>query len=129
MNAPHDHHGAGHSHEPPAHSPAHTHDTEQERLLEQAFIQGFRAAADKRAFLELAGIPWEIREAGAVYRLMQVALNQCYEVGAAGPGFGGGDLVHHPLPGAMVRERHELRFIYLSIGGRAEFTLNRIRQA
>lgn len=124
MNAPHDHHGAVHPHGASAHS----HDAEQEGLLELAFIQGFRAAADKRAFLELAGIPWEIRQGGAVYRLMQVALNQCYDVGSAGPGFGGRDLVYHPLPGAMVREMHELRFIYLSIEGRAEFTLNKIRQ-
>jgi hypothetical protein len=124
MNAPHDHHGAGPIHD----MSAHARDTEQERLLELAFIQGFRAASDKRAFLELAGVPLEIREGGAVYSLMQVALNQSYEVGSAGPGFGGRDLVYHPLPGAMVRETHELRFIYLSIGGRAEFSLKRIRQ-
>lgn len=128
MSAPHDHHGAGHSHDTPARSPAHSHDAEQERLLEQAFMQGFRAAADKRAFLELAGIPLEISQEGAVCRLMQVALNQRYEVGSAGPGFGGRDLVYHPLPGAMVRETHELRFIYLSINGRAEFTLHTLRQ-
>lgn len=116
MNAPHDHHGSGHAH-----------DAEQERLLETAFMQGFRAAADKRAFLELAGISWEITKDGAVFRLMQVALSESYEVGAAGPGFGGRDLVYHPLPGAMVQEKSGLRFIYLSIGGKAEFTLSEIR--
>ncbi len=112
MNAPHDH--MGH---------AHTHDPVEERLAEIAFIQGFRAATDKRAFLVLTHIPQEMSRNGAALKLMQVVIGDRYEVGAASPGFGGGGMVYHPLPGAMIRETAELHFVYVAIDQRLELTL------
>ena len=112
MNAPHDHIGQ-----------AHRHDPELERLAETAFIEGFRAASDKRAFLELTRIPQELTRDGAELKLMQVVIGAHYEVGAASPGFGGGGMVYHPLPGAMIREKPELYFVYVAMDKRIDLTL------
>lgn len=112
MNAPQDH--IGHSH---------THDPEAERLAELAFIEGFRAASDKRAFLELTHIPQEMTRDGAALKLMQVIIGAHYEVGAASPGFGGGGMVYHPLPGPMIREKPDLRFVYVAINKRCDLSL------
>lgn len=118
MNAPHD--ARGHSH---AHPHSHAHDPETDRLAETAFIEGFRAASDKRAFLDLTHIPQEIVREGVALKLMRVAIRDSYEVGTASLAFGGAGMVYHPLPGAMIREIRELRFIYMATGQPVEQSL------
>lgn len=86
------------------------------RLLEAAFIDGFRAAADKASFLRLAGIPNEIRGThGQAWKLVEVQVADRFEVGGVSPGFASPELVHHPFPGAMVRSTTSLRFVYRTL--------------
>ncbi len=119
MSAPHDHlHG---------HSHPHRQDDEADRLAGLAFAEGFRAASDKRAFLELTRIPQEITRDGVALKLMQVVFSDCFSVGSASPGFGGRGMVYHPLPGVMIDQTSELRFVYVSPGGREELTFAEVR--
>ena len=99
-------------------------DEERLRLKEQAFIEGFRAASDKLGFLLLAQIPTEIGPEGeAALKLVQVKIEDAYEVGSAHPGFGSRELIYHVLPGEMIRQTTRLFFVYVSMTARHEFSL------
>ena len=113
---PHDHdHGHGHDHDAA--------DADAE-VVEAAFIEGFRRATDRRGFLVLAGVPFEIDGRGAPgWKLIEVRIDEGFTVGAASPGFGSGDLVYHPLPGGMVSGHAHARLVYVSAVGRHELTL------
>ena len=97
------------------------------RLIEQTFIEGFRAAVDKRAFLELAGVPFSLTgDAGGAssspLRLIEVRIADGYVVGAAAPAFGARELAYQPLPGSMVERSTALTFVYVSIDERRELS-------
>ncbi len=97
---------------------------DEKRILAETFIDGFVAAADKVSFLRLANIPFEIdAENGSSLKLVDVAVNNAYQVGTASPGFASSELVYHPYPAAMVRERTEMVFIYVSMKERREINL------
>lgn len=96
---------------------------EDYHAIEAAFIDGFRSAPDKRAFLQLAKIPLEIGEGTHGLKLLEVRLNDQFAVGAASPGFGGAGLVYQPLPGAMVDRKTALSFVYVSIRETRELSL------
>lgn len=98
---------------------------EADAAAEQAFIDGFRAASDKRAFLELTQIPFELGE----LKLMQVQIADTYDVGSASPGFGRREMVYQPLPGAMVSTQTSLCFIYVAADRREERHLASLRHA
>ena len=86
------------------------------RLLERAFIDGFRAAADKASFLRLARIPTEATIDGQPgYKLLEVRLVDSVAVGTATPGFGTGSLVYQAFPGELIRTETCLRFVYARI--------------
>jgi hypothetical protein len=90
-------------------------DHERYHLIEDAFIAGFRAAPDKLGFLALAGIPLELANDGTPsFKLLEVVLEDVFEVGRASPGFGSRELVYHPLPGKLVTSRTCLKFRYVS---------------
>ena len=90
-------------------------------LMEAAFIEGFRDATDKLGFLMLARIPMELELDGADgLKLVEVKIEDAYEVGSAHPGFGARELVYHALPGAMVQHATQLMFVYVSMSGRQE---------
>ena len=96
-------------------------DDEKLRLMEAAFIDGFRRAPDKLAFLLLARVPLEIDSEGAEgLKLVEVKFEESYEVGSAHPGFGSRDLVYQPLPGTMIQSETRLSFVYVSMSGRSE---------
>ena len=79
---------------------------EHVHAAETAFIEGFRAASDKQAFLTLARIPLELAAAdGPGLKLVQVLLEDTVEVGRASRGFATRELVYQPLP-ARVRPVH-----------------------
>lgn len=99
-------------------------DPEEYRALESAFIDGFRQARDKRGFLRLARIPLELERANQPgLKLMQVAIEEAFEVGRASPGFGSRELVYQPLPASLVTARAQLRFRYVSADELCELTL------
>ena len=61
-------------------------DHEQYHAAEGAFIDGFRAAADKQGFLALARIPLELPDSdGPSLKLVEVTLADSFEVGRASP--------------------------------------------
>lgn len=97
---------------------------EEESLLEEAFAEGFRAAADKLAFLRLARVPAELDTPGGLgLKLVEVRFEACHAVGTASPGFGSRELVYHPLPGRLITATTRLRFRYLSAEGVTDLTL------
>jgi hypothetical protein len=113
---PHDHnqdHGAGHLH-------SHMHDPDRAealRALAAEFIDGFRAAKDKIAYLRLAGVPLELPDGrgGPSLKLVDVALTTEWQVGTASPSFGSRELSWLPFPGSMVSERTNMGFVYVSL--------------
>ena len=93
------------------------------RLLEQAFVDGFRAAIDKASFLRLARIPTEaVIDDQPGYKLLEVRFVDSVTVGAATPGFGTGNLVYQAFPGELVRTETRLRFVYARFDRTREIT-------
>ena len=126
---PHDHphnhahphaHPHDHNHANPDH--LHSHMDAQDaaadlQVLTDQFIDGFRTAADKQAYLRLAGVPLEIDDAGGGPRLklVDVSLTTEWQVGTASPSFGSAELSYLPFPGPMIRERTNMGFVYVSL--------------
>ncbi|SEA35011.1 hypothetical protein [Rubrimonas cliftonensis] len=122
---PHDHahahpHGHGHNHDHAGHLHSHIHAPEAAETiaaLAGQFIDGFKAAADKMAFLRLAGVPLEIGGAGGApsLKLVDVTLTTEWQVGTASPSFGSRELSYLPFPGPMVAERTNMGLVYVSL--------------
>lgn len=129
---PHDHphdHGHGHGHHHPhdhnhshaadhLHSHMHEHDEAEDiQVLATQFIDGFKAAADKSVYLQLAGVPREVKDdaGGAPLKLVDVQLTTEWQVGTASPSFGSSELSYLPYPGPMVTERTNMGFVYVSL--------------
>jgi len=126
----HDHphtHTAGHNSADediaPDHLHSHPHGSHQAEtedaieLLVEAFVAGFVKADDKVGFLRLAGVPFERDDpaGGPSLKLVEVQRMECHQVGTASPGFASRELVYHPFPGSLVRERTQLSFVYVSM--------------
>ena len=124
---PHDHHPHDHNH-PPTHLHSHMVEddaAEEVRALSAQFIEGFRAATDKAAFLRLAGVPLEIESetGGETLKLVDVSVKTEWAVGAASPAFGGGGLSYLPYPGDMIKERTNCALTYVSLTERRDLDL------
>ncbi|NDR55499.1 hypothetical protein [Aliiruegeria sabulilitoris] len=118
----HDHapHGAGHNHAQADHLHSHMHDEDAAadlQVLTTQFIDGFVKAADKSAYLRLAGVPFEKPGVGGAnaLKLVDVELKTEWQVGTASPSFGSRELSYLPYPGSMVSERTNMALIYVSI--------------
>ena len=134
----HDHgHGPGHNY---AHGVDHLHshvhaDSARERIeelktLSTAFIEGFRAAADKTSYLRLAGIPFKRTGAdGLAMHLVDAGIASNWQIGTASPAFGSRELVYLPYPGGMVTARETMTFTYVSLTERADIDLAEILAA
>ncbi len=86
------------------------------QALTAQFIDGFAKAADKQAYLKLAGIPLEIDDAGGPsLKLVDVRLTTEWQVGTASPSFGSAELSYLPFPGEMIAERTNMEFVYVSL--------------
>ncbi|CCQ74551.1 hypothetical protein [Magnetospira sp. QH-2] len=96
-------------------------DHDEYHLVERAFIDGFRGAPDKQAFLKLSRIPLEVEGEGL--KLVEVRIEDTHTVGTASPGFGAPELVYHPLPAEMVVTSTGLSFVYVSMKERREMSL------
>ncbi|MEM9049744.1 MAG: hypothetical protein AAGC92_13610 [Pseudomonadota bacterium] len=90
------------------------------QVLSEQFIDGFRQAADKMAYLRLAGVPLERPdpEGGPSLKLVDVEILTAWQVGTASPGFGTRELSYLPFPGEMIAERTNLGFVYVSLDRR-----------
>ncbi|WP_299962108.1 hypothetical protein [uncultured Roseobacter sp.] len=100
-----------HSHMDPAEGAA------EIAVLATQFIDGFVQAADKTAYLRLAGVPFERPGAGGAkaLKLVDVRLSTDWQVGTASPSFGTRELSYLPFPGEMVSERTNMSLIYVSM--------------
>ena len=119
---PHDaiHHGHSHNHDHADH--LHSHISEGEaaddlQVLTTQFIDGFREARDKAAYLRIAGVPLEIDDpaGGPALKLVDVTLTTEWQVGTASPSFGSRELSYLPYPGDMIAERTNMGFVYVSL--------------
>jgi hypothetical protein len=109
----HHHHDGDHLH---SHLPSGD-DGDDLRALCTQFIDGFGQAADKAAYLRLAGVPYERtgRSGPTPVKLVDVELRTEWQVGTASPSFGTRELSYLPYPGGMVTERTNMSFIYVSL--------------
>ncbi len=100
-----------HSHLPPEDAAA------ELQVLATQFIDGFVQAADKTAYLRLAGVPFERPGTGGptALKLVDVELRTEWQVGTASPAFGSRELSYLPFPGQMVSERTNMGLIYVSM--------------
>ncbi|PZX13465.1 hypothetical protein LX81_03250 [Palleronia aestuarii] len=118
----HDHapHGPGHNHAEPDHLHSHLHAADEAadlQVLAAQFVDGFLHAADKTAYLKLAGVPFERPGKGGAkaLKLVDVELRTEWQVGTAAPSFGSRELSYLPFPGPMVRERTNMALVYVSM--------------
>jgi hypothetical protein len=97
------------------------------QLLTTAFIEGFRAAADKPSYLRLAGVP-QSRPGpdGLTMHLVDVTITANWQMGTASPAFASRELVYLPYPAKMVSEREDMRFTYVSITSRSDVSVQDI---
>ena len=118
---PHDAiHGHGHNHDHADHLHSHISDSDaadELQVLTAQFIDGFREAKDKAAYLRIAGVPLEIDDpaGGPALKLVDVTLTTEWQVGTASPSFGSRELSYLPYPGEMVAERTNMGFVYVSL--------------
>ena len=97
---------------------------DERQLIVDVFVDGFRAAEDKTSFLRMAKIPFELAGGeGPSLKLVDVEITDGWQVGTASPGFASRELVYHPFPGAMVRARTDMRFVYVSLDERRDVAL------
>lgn len=87
------------------------------QVLATQFIDGFVQAADKTAYLRLAGVPFERPGSGgdSALKLVDVQLQTDWQVGTASPSFGSRELSYLPFPGEMVAERTNMSLVYVSM--------------
>ena len=86
-------------------------------VLATQFIDGFVQAADKAAYLKLAGVPMERPSKGGdkALKLVDVELKTEWQVGTASPSFGSRELSYLPFPGEMIAERTNMSLVYVSM--------------
>ena len=86
------------------------------QVLTAQFIDGFRAARDKAAYLAIACVPLQIDGGdGPALKLVDVQLTTEWQVGTAAPAFGSRELSYLPYPGEMISERTNMGFVYVSL--------------
>ena len=120
MNHDHPHSGEGHNHDGAWHLHSHMDDADlaaELQVLTSQFIDGFREARDKAAYLRIAGVPLEIPDenGGPPLKMIDVTVTTEWQVGTASPSFGNRELSYLPLPGEMIAERTNLSFVYVSL--------------
>lgn len=100
--------------------------TDDDHRLEAAFLRAFRDAPDKAGVLRLVGIPETIERADGPWFLVELCVDDHYQVGAVAPTFGTGALQYYPLADRMIDRRTSVRFVYVSRNGRLELTLAQV---
>jgi hypothetical protein len=78
--------------------------------------------------LRLAGVPFVADIGGGkLMRLLKVSVSDEIEVGAVSPGYGGDDVVCHPVPASRVQHSRNVRLVYHTPDGIRAFTYVEIR--
>ena len=97
-------------------------------LVEQEFYRAALTSTDPASLLRLVRVPFvaDIGN-GKLMRLLRVSVSDEIEVGAVSPGYGGGDVVHNPVPASRVKHSRSLRFVYLTPEGIRAFSYAEIR--
>jgi hypothetical protein len=97
-------------------------------LVEQEFYRSVLTSTDPTSLLRLARVPFvaDIGD-GKLMRLLRVSVSDEIEVGAISPGYGGSDVVYHPVPASRVQHARNLRFVYHTPDGIRAFTHAEIR--
>jgi hypothetical protein len=110
--------------EPPKAAPA-GHDLD---LVEQEFYRSTLTSADPTSLWRLARVPFvaDLGD-GKLMRLLSISLADEIEVDAISPGFGGADVVYHPVPASRVKHARNLRFVYHTPDGIRAFSYAEIR--
>ena len=113
---PHPHHNQPHAHHLHSHL-APEDDAADLQVLTAQVIDGFVQAADKAAYLRLAGVPLERpgKAGPGTLKLVDVELKTEWQVGTASPSFGTRELSYLPYPGEMIRERTNMSLVYVSM--------------
>jgi hypothetical protein len=85
-------------------------------------------STDPTSLLRLARVPFvaDIGD-GKLMRLVRVSVSDEIEVGAISAGYGGRDVVYHPVPASRVQRARSLRFVYHTPDGIRAFTYAEIR--
>lgn len=110
--------------EPPKPRPA-GHDLD---LVEQEFYRAALTSTDPTSLLRLAHVPFVADIGGGkLMRLLSISVADEIEVGAISPGYGGGDVVYHPVPASRVKHSQNLRFVYHTPDGVRAFSYAEIR--
>ena len=110
--------------EPPRARPA-EHDLD---LVEQELYRSALTSTDPTSLLRLARVPFVADIGGGkLMRLLSVSVSDEIEIGAISPGYGGSDIVYHPIPASRVRHSRNLRFIYHTPDGIRAFSYAEIR--
>ena len=97
-------------------------------LVEQEFYRSALTSADPTSLLRLARVPFVADiSGGKLMRLLSISVSDEIEVGAISAGYGGSDLVYHPVPASRVQHTRSLRFVYHTPDGVRAFTYAEIR--
>jgi hypothetical protein len=109
----------------PPHARAAEHDLD---LVEQELYRSAVTSNDTTSLLRLARIPFvaDLGD-GKLMRLLSVNVSDEIEVGAISPGYGGTEVVYHPVPASRVKHTRNLRFVYHTQDGIRAFTYAEIR--
>ena len=97
-------------------------------LVELEFHRLALTSTDPISLLRLARVPFVADFGnGKLMRLLRVSVSDEIEVGAISPGYGGMDVVYHPVPASRVQHSRGLRFVYHTPDGIRAFTYAEIR--
>lgn len=97
-------------------------------LVEHEFHRLALTSTDPTSLLRLARIPFVADIGGGkLMRLLRVSVSDEIEVGTISPGYGGNDIVYHPVPASRVQHSRTLRFVYHTPDGIRAFTYAEIR--
>jgi hypothetical protein len=97
-------------------------------LVEEEFYRLVLISIDPTSLLRLARVPFvaDLGD-GRLMRLLSISVADEIEVGAVSPGFGGADIVYHPVPASRVTHARNLRFVYHTPDGIRAFRYAEIR--
>jgi len=97
-------------------------------LVEQEFCRSALTSTDPTSLLRLARVPFvaDIGD-GKLMRLLSISVADEIEVGAISAGYGGSDVVYHPVPAPRVKHSRDLRFVYHTPDGIRAFSYAEIR--
>jgi hypothetical protein len=97
-------------------------------LVEQEFYRSALTSTDPTSLLRLARVPFVADIGGGkLMRLLRVSVSDEIEVGAISAGYGGGDVVYHPVPASRAKHSRNLRFVYHTPDGIRAFTYAEVR--